>query len=155
MSSILLFEEAGENLKIGFLANKLLQILDRDGPVTEKECSIIQSGIVFLKQAETGHKQVTTGKLTRDAVEASDAYARAIFAYNQMDEGKKKKSFEELLKGVLTELQTIEKSRQTKAKNNALSIPFFSFLVDYSINQLSEEQFKNRFEGREWKPIIL
>ncbi len=149
MSSIPFFDEAGEHLKIGFLANKLLQILDRDGTITEKECWIIQNGIAFLKQAEAGRKQVITGKLTRDAVMASDAYTRAIFAYNQMSKENGKKSFEQLIKDVIKELQKVKDIKQTKAKNNALSISFFSCLVDFSLSGLSENRLKNPFEKRD------
>ena len=136
------YEEMGTHLKYGFLALKMIDILENRSINYDGEESTIKSSIDFLRLAQNGYVQVKTGLLQKRPVLASDAYVRAIFAFNQLNKSMSL-NFVELIHLMIKNLEMLLKHKKIAPNSRELIARFFDFILNYSLHNLSElTQFK-------------
>jgi hypothetical protein len=147
MMNNFLFSELGDNLESGFLADRICHILSKSQKLNERDKNAIERGIVFLDYALQGRKQISTGKLQRDAVNSVDAYARAVVAASYVE--KDTKDIENVLKMMKEELENIVKNNRVAASKAKYSKIFFEILKKYSVNAIGTQLYKKN-EAVKW-----
>ena len=78
--------ELGDPLRHGLLADRALRILSTEGKLTAEDREVLASLKKFVELSEDGSNQVTTGKLTTNAINSIDAYRMILssLSYNSL-----------------------------------------------------------------------
>lgn len=91
--------DLSEILAEGFFADKVVDALTQHKKMSEYEKEIFERVLKFIEKVEKGQQQVTTGRLSSDAVESIGAYYRAIVTLQAIS-----KKTEEMTEAKLDEL---------------------------------------------------
>jgi hypothetical protein len=96
--------EIGDSLREGLLADRVLRMSRRERALTLEDRRILESLKKFVELSEEGSGQVSTGRLTANAIDSISAYRTIVNSMHDLDQGKMG-AFVKMLVQVKTEIE--------------------------------------------------
>jgi hypothetical protein len=112
----------------GFFADKVVKSLRREEPVNSERKAVLERIEEYVSRIEKGRSQVSTGKLSDNAIASISAYSRMLGIVVQMTETADQKSIDKLVKTIRSEVEGALQSKKITPDKLQTTIEFFQYI---------------------------
>jgi hypothetical protein len=135
------FLEDSDLLAQGFFADRVVDVLQKAGPIDPSDETVLMKVKDFLNTIIEGQKEAKAERLSCTALETMDAYQKAVNVLSQAilknSEQMTKERFQQLMKEMTSEIQQILDSKIIDSKQKTVALDFFEFLQRQTADQAS------------------
>ena len=144
---------SGSLIEKGFLSNRILEIVNEKKELSDSDLIILRDGQNLIKIIIQGKNQISSGKLGDDSLNAANAYSSTLSALISIDEELLHK-IEEVIVKVQNQIKLVIDNRKVEKENIKELRLFFDALLQHTLNEISNDYYKN-IEETEWmKPLF-
>ena len=142
----------------GFFADRVVELLKERKPLRQKDEKVLKGVLDFVKKARKGKRQVSSGRLSSDALDSIGAYNRAvnIIAFQAIGEGirkKEKKIFNEMLRTIESEVKEAIKRKSVNPQDLKETLNFFGSVRHQTLSEASK-YYSKKVEVVSWPSLL-
>ena len=135
------FMDDSDLLSQGFFADKVVDVLQKNGPIDTNDVKVLNRVRDFLNKILDGQKEGQTERLSCTALETMDAYEKAIdvlsIAILHNEEDMTSEKFRELMNKMTEEIESILQRREVTTEIKT-TLNFFEYLQRQTADEASE-----------------
>lgn len=143
--------ELGDVLRHGLLADRVVDILGHEADLTPEDRRILESVKAFLDDAQSGSRQVNTGRFTENAIESIAAYRATIQSLRLQPKIEASNGIDEFLRDIKGEVESILHKGKTAPNETEKTRRFFRTVKKSAIYRVGRSLGRED-EGLAWPP---
>ncbi len=146
-------------LEEGFFSDKVVDLLKEKRALDSNSEKTFAEILRFVEKVRSGEKQVTSGKLSSDAVDSISAYSRAInmIAYQSIAQGERtaeRKALEDMLTSIYQEVKRALEKHIIDPNSLSVTLNFFKFVKDQTLHEASR-YYSRKVEVVQWPSLLF
>ena len=147
-----------EVLEEGFFADKVVDLVKERKALGPNDEKILREVLDFVKKAKRGERQVSSGRLSTDALDSIGAYHRAMSiiatrSISESSEKEEKKVFNEILKAIESEVKAAIERRIADPHDLKQTFTFFDSVRSQTLSEGSA-YYSKKVEVVSWPSLL-
>jgi hypothetical protein len=135
------FLDDSDLLAQGFFADKVVDVLQKTGPIDSTDEAVLTKVKDFLNTILEGQKEAKADRLSCNSLVTMDAYQKAVHVLSQAilknSEKMTKQKFQQLMKEMAEEIENILAKKAVATEQKTVTLDFFEFLQRETADEAS------------------